>query len=222
MKRITLLAIAILSILLMVAAFPYSAKADSVDPIHFADSGLTICSPLSTTYYNKNLTLDVTLCTAGFLTSIDNKISLNYTIDGAYWGSVPLRSNGEYHIQMIAVGTVDLPELPVGSHTLTIYLYGLNQGSYEPKYLSFGHTVNFYTVNYPVLTPTSSPSVTLNPSPTATPEPTLTPSPTLTSKPVNGFIDGLSGNPLVTAMAIVVIILAVAVISVLLYRRHRR
>lgn len=155
MSKIPLTAIAVLALLpsLVVATFPYPVRADSTD------SGVTIFSPANMTYYYKNLVLNLSLHNAGILGGVDPGISMNYSIDGLYNGSVPLKSNGVLHLMTDAVGTVDLPELPEGSHHLTIYLYGLNPRTYEPKYLSFINTVYFSTVGNPVSSPTPSPTI---------------------------------------------------------------
>lgn len=135
----------------------------SEEPIHFIDSGLTIYSPVNMTYNADNLVLNVTLCSAGMVAGIDPQISMNYSIDGSYFGSVPLKWDGETHVETTAVATMSLPILADGLHKLTIFLYGWNQYSNNPKYLSFTYTVYFSTTGNP---PTPSP--TLNPTPTST------------------------------------------------------
>jgi hypothetical protein len=167
MKKALLTAIAIsaLSISLMVTACPHPVRADSTDSIYFPDSGVTIFSPVNTTYstysYN-NLVLSLSLYSAGTMGSLDPQISMTYSIDGIYTGSVPLKSNGELHVVTQALGTVALPELPEGSHCLTLNLYGLNQRTYEPKYLSYTDTVYFSTVG---TSPISSPIISPSPTP---------------------------------------------------------
>jgi hypothetical protein len=166
--------------------FVSPVKADSTDFISFPDSGVTIFSPLNMTYYYRNLILNVTLYGAGFLGGLDPQISMNYSIDNIYKGSVLLKSNGEIHVVTTAVGTVALPELPAGSHYLTIYLYGFNQRTYEPKYLSFISTVYFSTVGTdPISSPTMSPTSTPTPSTTTSPSPSpnTTPSPSIPKFP---------------------------------------
>jgi hypothetical protein len=179
---LTAIAISVLLISLLATVCFHLVKADSADFISFPDSGVTIFSPLNKTYYYQNPILNVTLHGAGLLGSIDPQISMNYSIDNMYNGSVPLKSNGEIHVITTAVGTVALPELPSGSHYLTIYLYGWNQRSHEPKYLSFNNTVHFSIVR---MNPTSSPTPTplITPSPSPSPNTTHSPSPTLESEP---------------------------------------
>lgn len=47
------------------------------------------------------------------------------------------------HLITNGAGIVNLPELPEGSHSLTIYLEGFNQKYYEPQFLSYVNTVYF-------------------------------------------------------------------------------
>ncbi len=160
---------------LVVLVAPARVQADSADPIGFTDSMVTVFSPVNMTYNYQGLVLNVSLYSAGNLGSLDPNISMNCSIDGAYYGSVPLMSNGEIHVLTRAVGTALLPELPNGSHYLTLNLYGLNQRTYEPKYLSFANTVYFSIEGNPAPTPTISPTPTLattaNPSATPNPSP---------------------------------------------------
>ena len=58
------------------------------------------------TYNGNNLVLNVTLHSAGNLGSLDPNVSMNYSIDGLYNGTVPLQSNGEIHVETTAIGTV--------------------------------------------------------------------------------------------------------------------
>ncbi len=161
MKRLALRLILILSLLVSVlvgvesAQFIFLVRADSASSIQFADSGVTVFSPVNKTYSCKNLVLNVSLQNAGVLGTVDPGVFMNYSVDGEYNGPVPLKSSGVLHISTDAVGAVNLPELPEGSHRLTIYLYGLNPSAYEPKYLSFINTVYFSTVG----TPNSTPSI---------------------------------------------------------------
>jgi hypothetical protein len=102
--------------------------------------------------------------------SLDRQIKMSYSIDSINIGSVPLKSNGELHVVSTAVGTVNLPELSDGQHTLTIKLYGLNQRTYQPKYMWYVNTVQFSTYNAdPVLNQSTNPTMT----PTSTPTPSV-------------------------------------------------
>jgi hypothetical protein len=223
MKKALLTAIAISALLSssMATICFCPVRAYSTDSISFLDSGLTIYSPVNMTYNYLNLVLNLSLYSAGNMGGLDPNISMNYSIDGIYNGSVPLKSNGEIHVITVAVGTVDLTELPNGSHCLTIYLYGLNQRTYQPKYLSYINTVYFSTVGNPILnspTPSPTPTLTPSPSPSPTPIPSLSPSPTPTAEP---FPIALG-----IAIAVLVIIATIALVVVICakllvyYRKH--
>ena len=177
MKEIfTAIAISVLAISLLITVNSDIVRADSDDFIRFLDSGVTVFSPLNTTYHSQTPILNVTLYGAGNFGSIDPEISVNYSIDDMYTGSVYLRSNGELHFITNTIGVAALPELPSGSHCLKIYLYGWNQRSYEPRYLSYTNTIYFSIVDAKA-TPAPIPS----PSPTASP----TPVPISSSEPTN-------------------------------------
>ena len=204
--------IAISALLISSLAVVHSSivRADSADFISFPDSGVTIFSPLNETYSYQNPILNVTLYGAGLLGSLDPQISMNYSIDNVYNGSVPLKSNGEIHVITTAVGKVALPKLPSGSHYLTIYLYGWNQRSHEPKYLSFNNTVHFSIASVnPASSPTPAPSITPSPSPS----PNTTPSPSSTSEP----------EPFSASLVFVASLgIALAVIGLLVYIKKRK
>jgi hypothetical protein len=92
-------------------------KADSNNPLVFS-GGVTIYSPVNTTYHTNFLTLNLTCgCGAGL------HFSLNYDIDGKYQGPITLTFNITNGFQLISLGTelLYLPELPSGSHRLTVY-----------------------------------------------------------------------------------------------------
>ncbi len=182
MKTTWLTAIVVTALLisLVATACLCPVGADSTDSVMF-DSGVTVFSPLNMTYHYSNLALNLSLYGAGIMGGLDPQISMNFSIDGLYNGSVPLRSNGEIHVVTSAVATVNLPELPDGSHHLTIYLFGLNQRNYEPKYLSYVNTIYFSTNNNPASSPAPTLSLTSSPSPALTQSPASTPSVTVTS-----------------------------------------
>jgi len=163
----TAIAISALIVTLLTTVYSHIVLADSADSIQFLDSGITVYSPLNMTYQAQPSILKVNLYGAGNFGSLDPEISMNYSIDNVYNGSVYLRSNGEMHFITNAIGTAALPELPSGSHCLRIYSYGWNQSSYEPRYLSYVNTVYFSIGD---ASPTSSPT----PNPT-TPTPTVAP-----------------------------------------------
>src|SRR3990172_2536314 len=165
--------------LMATGACPHPVRADITDFIRF-DSGVTIFSPTNRTYNSRNLTLNLTLYSAGVLGSIDPRVSVNYDIDGICNGLVPLKvDNPGLHVVTGGAGIVNLPELPKGSHCLTISLEGLNQKTHEPKYLSYVNTV-YFAIDDSNLTPTATPTLSPSPSPDPTPTPIPTPSPSPT------------------------------------------
>ena len=193
MKKALLVAIAISALLisLMATTCSYPVRADSTDFIRFNDSGVTIFSPINITYNSRYLTLNLTLYSAGTMGSIDSGISMNYSIDGIFNGSVCIWwSITGMHVMTGGAGIVYLPELPEGSHCLTIYLEGLNQYSYEPRYQSYVNTV-YFTIDdsnpTKQSTPTPSPShfkPSPSPSPSSSPShPSLSPSPSIPEFP---------------------------------------
>lgn len=201
MKRTSLaVAIILIAIVSVAVVYVYPVNADSDQPIQFLDSGVTILSPVNMTYNGINLVLNVTLHSAGNLGSLDPNVSMNYSIDGLYNGTVPLQSNGEIHVETTAIGTVGLPRLTDGSHVLTIYLYGLNQRSAEPWYLSYTNTVYFSTTSNP---------------PSPTPSPIAVPTPTLIQTPAS-----TQAIPEISWSVILPLLLSVFFVAVIL--RHQK
>jgi hypothetical protein len=89
--------------------------AESTDYISF-DSGVTIFSPLNTTYGSRINYLNLT-----FNQGVGLRCSLNYSIDRNYNGSIPLVTEDTgFRITYKMTGLVTLPELSEGSHCLTI------------------------------------------------------------------------------------------------------
>jgi hypothetical protein len=110
-------AIAIIFVFLSLALLGFQAvKADSNSSIQFS-GGVTIYCPLNETYNSNYLTLSLNASLgAGIHTS------LNYSIDGqASQGPIPLVYSDAGFPFYNGAGTVALPELSAGSHTLTIY-----------------------------------------------------------------------------------------------------
>jgi hypothetical protein len=94
-----------------------SVKAEFNNSIVFS-GGVTVYSPINATYQTNFLTLNLTCnCGAGV------EISLNYDIDGKYQGPITLAFNltSGFHMFALGTGLVQLPELPSGSHRLTVY-----------------------------------------------------------------------------------------------------
>ncbi len=143
MKRKTiLLFLSALLLSLLIVVLPNQAKAENAPSISFP-SGITLYSPLNTTYNSQYLTLNLTLYSAGQMGQIDPQVSMNYSIDGKYNGSVPLEvSNPGLHVVTNAAGLVNLPKLSVGSHCLTIHLLGRNQVGLN-SYSYYLYTVYF-------------------------------------------------------------------------------
>jgi LPXTG-motif cell wall-anchored protein len=140
------------------------ANPDSTGSINFHDSALTIFSPLNTTYNDGNLILNVTVPIWSIM-GMPNSVSMNYSIDGIYNGQVPLRDITPPDAPPIATkagmgaGRVNMPELPDGSHYLTIYLYGLNMMNHQPQFKTFIYTV-FFSIDDPnsIFSPTPNPT----------------------------------------------------------------
>jgi hypothetical protein len=169
MKRKILVSISVSVFLLFLTYTPINCQlmTESTSYIHF-DSGITLFSPLNTTYYFKTPILNLTLYSAGIMGSLDRQITMSYLIDGINIGYVPLKSNGELHVVSTAVGTVNLPELPDGQHTLTIRLYGLNQRTHQPKYMWYVNTIQFSTYSVdPILNQSTNPTMNATPPPTS-------------------------------------------------------
>lgn len=210
----TAIAISALIVALLTTVYSHIVLADSADS-QFLDSGITVYLPLNMTYQTQPSILKVNLYGAGNFGSLDPEISMNYSIDNVYNESVYLRSNGEMHFITNADGTAALPELPSGSHFLRIYLYGWNQRSYEPRYLSYVNTVYFSiagasSTSSPTTNPTTNPTT---PTPTTAPTPTSTSSPEPTPEP-----EIFPGAP----VAVASLGIAVVVIGLVLYfKKHR-
>lgn len=142
-KRPVLLLVFVTLLTSLLAVHPISAKAQSSEFLSFP-SGITVYSPLSMTYDCRYLFLNLTLQSAGQMGYLDPNINMNYTIDSELHGAVPLTiSNPGLHVVTNAAAYVSLPKLSEGSHILTLYLFGNNQKSLNPKYLSYVDTVHF-------------------------------------------------------------------------------
>ena len=174
-----------------------SVKADSSEPISFS-SGVTIFSPVNTTYSSRFLTLNLT-----FNAGLGVETSLNYSIDGKHEGPIALvaKNPGEIHVVNPTVGVEALPELSNGSHSLVVnVLSGIYDyhGANPPRapfkqtapgssdyVASWTHTV-YFTVNSPMpysssqtSTPTPSPAQPSSPTPSIV----ISPSPSIPEFP---------------------------------------
>jgi hypothetical protein len=127
----------------MLLIFPtsevHSVQAESNDSIRF--TAFHLFSPLNRTYSSNSLTLNLT-----FGASIGLKYLFNYDIDGKYKGSIPFVINNptETHVVYKATGFVKLPELPDGSHRLSVYMVVI--GYQSNKNLAYTGTV-FFAIN---------------------------------------------------------------------------
>jgi len=195
---LTAIAVSVVLISILTSVSIRLVRAD-VDSINFIDSDLTVYSPLNMTYNHRNLDLLVTVPIKSPL-SEEGSVSLNYSVDGVYNGSVTLHDvdaspSPLSHVAWVALGTgsESLPELPDGSHCLVLYLYGINMQNYQPIFKSYVETVYFSlydpnSVFIPTPSPTPIPTTSvsaahpsLTPIPSPSIIPTSTPSPTCSS-----------------------------------------
>ena len=90
--------------------------ADSNEPLAFS-SGLTLYSPVNTTYSSNTLE-----CNGTFVGPSEYEVSLNYSVDGKYQGYLPWTLN--QNSSNLATYTLDwsfkLPQLSKGPHQLNI------------------------------------------------------------------------------------------------------
>jgi hypothetical protein len=127
-----------LMLLIFLASEVHSVKAESNDSIRF--SAFHLFSPLNRTYSSNFLSINLT-----FGASIGLKYLFNYDVDGKYKGSIPFVINNptETHVVYKATGFVKLPELPDGSHRLSVYMVVIG---YQSKNLAYTGTV-FFAIN---------------------------------------------------------------------------
>jgi hypothetical protein len=158
----------------------YLVKGDSNEPLMFS-SGLTIYSPLNTTYDTNILKLNLTFgCGAGL------NCSLNYNIDGEYQGPISLTFNNTAGFQMFYLGyaVVQLPKLSNGYHVLSVdveaYLndfHGANPpgapfrlvAPESSDYVASWINSVYFTIASSDVVTTSTPSVTATPTVTVSP-----------------------------------------------------
>jgi hypothetical protein len=117
-KRSSSILALLLILSLVLVPFPEieTVKAEGTIYIRFS-SGVTIYSPLNTTYNARFLNLNLTFDQGAGLHS-----SLDYSIDGNYNGPIPLvaEDTSGFHIITKKTGLVALPELSDGEHCLTV------------------------------------------------------------------------------------------------------
>jgi|WetSurMetagenome_2_1015567.scaffolds.fasta_scaffold19050_2 hypothetical protein len=113
---LTVLAMAVLCFLL-IGLQPVLGS--TVGPVYLSD-GVTVFSPVNTTYNTKNILFNYTVAVG-----IGSHLSLNYTLDDALTAPMPffVINPRELHVVSLARGQVQLPELSEGLHTLTISMH---------------------------------------------------------------------------------------------------
>ena len=89
----------------------------TVGPVYLSD-GVTVFSPVNTTYNTKNILFNYTVAVG-----IGSHLSLNYTLDSTLTAPMPFFVPHELHVVSLACGQVQLPELSEGLHTLTISMH---------------------------------------------------------------------------------------------------
>ena len=170
-------ALVILVLPLLIASFAIdihfvNAKSDS---LIVYSGGVTLYSPVNTTYKSTSLTLNLTY-EAGL------PYSLNYSIDGIYQGPISLTFNNSegFHMTSTGVAVIQLPALSNGSHILTVNVEGyLNNyhGANPPgapfkkvspmsaDYFAFWANSVSFTIASSDVTPTLTPLPTVSPNP---------------------------------------------------------
>ena len=142
-------------------------KADTNQPLIFS-SGLTLYSPVNTTYSTNIIEFNGTFnCPKAFASS------LNYSIDGKYQDGFPwsLDANSIIIPQYYTVdGSFQLPQLPDGSHQLSI---GIVETHHNSKGALINRTTWVNTVYFTIAS--SKPTPTLTPTTTPTNTPTSNP-----------------------------------------------
>jgi hypothetical protein len=113
-SRITAFIVVLLG-LLLIGLQPVLGS--TVGPVYLSD-GVTVFSPVNTTYNTKNILFNYTVAVG-----IGSHLSLNYTLDGTLTAPMPFFVPHELHVVSLARGQVQLPELSEGLHTLTISMH---------------------------------------------------------------------------------------------------
>jgi hypothetical protein len=150
MKRTKLTLALILSLIFVMPSVQAVklAKASSA-----VSSGLGITSPTNTTYTHGFLFLRVMMVS---LVGGNSEISVTYSLDGKANVTVPIVIKGhEKSFQATITASAALPELPEGSHNVTVYseyaIYRFtSQGIYYPKYSVWKHNTVYFTVDYEI------------------------------------------------------------------------
>lgn len=105
-------------IVVLLSTGSHVAKADTADSSGTV-LGIVILSPTNRTYDSRSLTLEVTF---GFGRGM--QYSVTYNVDGKYEGSIPwtIKNPTELHVAYPATGSLELPELTEGLHSITVSL----------------------------------------------------------------------------------------------------
>jgi len=120
--------VALTLVLLISSAGAFQAvNADSDKPIISSGGAFTVYSPLNITYNSSPATLAL-----GFECFMGGYV-LQYDIDGKHQGTIPytVQRSNETHIEYPATGSVDLPALSEGSHSVTVYMSGVRDTTYK-------------------------------------------------------------------------------------------
>lgn len=123
------LAVTVLTAILFISTLSViqAVKAFSDQPIISTSGAFTLYSPLNVTYNSIPITLSV-----GFESFMGIPYVLSYYIDGKYQGDIPytVQRSNETHIEYPATGSLDLPALSAGSHSLTVNMNGVRNTTY--------------------------------------------------------------------------------------------
>ena len=145
--------------LISFAAGIHIVQADSTDRIRFS-SGVTLFSPINKTYTSRFLTLSF-----AFGCGLGTQSQLSYNIDGKYGGPMPFifTNPNELHVVMDATGSVTLPELSEGSHSLTVSLYAHGLVAHKSSYSdTIYFAIDLTPPNVSVLSPVNKTYVVAN------------------------------------------------------------
>jgi hypothetical protein len=121
-------------------------------------SGIAIISPENMTYRTEPLILKIMMVSLG---AGNSEISVTYSLDEKANVTVPLVFQGQdQSFQVTITGSVGLPTLSEGSHSVTVYsaytLYNFTaMGTFYPKYVVWDHNTVFFTIDYGI-----SPAIT--------------------------------------------------------------
>ena len=148
MKKTTSALTLILALLFSIVVGMHVVAASSQTDYPLA-SGIYIISPSNRTYSSRLLTLNVSVTT---LAGSNIDISMTYSLDGMYNDTIPIVIHSrDNSFQSTITGLVTLPELPYGSHSVTVYaeydLYnvGMN-GVYYQKYIHLDNSTVYFTI----------------------------------------------------------------------------